>query len=211
MAAMRWRLDISGESQVSFDSRRGATSTPTRESLAEYHAPPGFPSDGNLASVTSVPARRKRGKHIPPSAVSAEGVRKVRASARRVRLKAAYAVAWRDATQPTRGLCTSALMLYMCGNSVQIFSVMTVVTVLVMHVQALLGTRALFRGVVQRDPDLAGHLLPQIAIHAFLCFVGVAAALYKCGKMGFLPTEESDWIGLLPVPVTFHAPGGLTF
>jgi Protein of unknown function (DUF1077) len=208
---MRWRLDIPDKSHVSFDSRPGATSNTTRDALAEYHAPPGFPSDRNLAGFTSAHARRKKVKPLPPSEVSAEGVRKVRASARRVRLKAAYAVAWRDATQPTRGLCTSALMLYMCGNSVQIFSVMTVVTVLVMHVQALLGTRALFRGVMQREPDLAGHLLPQIAIHAFLCLIGVAAALYKCGKMGFLPTEESDWIGLLPVPVTFHAPGGLTF
>jgi hypothetical protein len=80
-----------------------------------------------------------------------------------------------------------------------------------MHARALFGTRALFRGVVQEEPDLAGHLLPQMSVYAFLCSVGVAGALYKCRELGFLPTEESDWIGLLPVPYSFYVPGGSCF
>lgn len=89
-------------------------------------------------------------------------------------------------------------MLYMAAPDVQVFSVMSVVTVGFMQVRGLLGVRRAFRGIVDGCRDVQGRLWAQVSVYALLYALGVTAAALKCGQMGFLPTKESDWVGLLP-------------
>jgi ER membrane protein complex subunit 4 len=91
-------------------------------------------------------------------------------------------------------------MLWAAGGSVQVFSVMSVATVATMQARAVLAVRARFRAVVDVTPELRGRLWAQVAVYLALCGVGLAAVGWKCAELGFLPTEESDWVALLPPP-----------
>lgn len=179
-------MDLLDRSRLRLDAR-APVGAAARAALAAHAAPPAW---SDAAAATPMPRRRRppRPKDVTSSA-----------AARRKAAQVAYAAAWRDAFAPVRGLLTAWLMLWMAGSAVQVFSVMSVVTVLVMQVQGLLGVRKKFAKAVRKNADLEGRLMPQVVVCTVLCCGGVAMALWKCHMLGFLPTEESDWIALLPV------------
>lgn len=192
------RLDLHDTSHVS-RSARAPLSQAARDAIARYPVPPGYPVDGGVLAAR--PARRQR-----PAAPATSKV-----AARRTAAQEAYAAAWRVAFSPVRGLLTGGFMLYMAGTSVQAFSVMSVVTVGFMQLQGLFGGRSAFRGIVEGCRDVRGRLWGQVVVYFLLCGLGVAAAAKKCGEMGFLPTAESDWVGMLGgEPTGEIVYGGLT-
>lgn len=188
--ASRGRLDLLDRSRISVAARDGI-SAPARSALTEYSLPPSFPSEG--LPTGRVPTRRNAKATAPDRNTAA-----AREQLRRDAMREAYAATWRDAFSPARNLLTSGFMLWMAGNSVQVFSVMSVVTVLTMQLQSLLGVRQWFTATLKKNEDLRGRLAPQAIVYTVICGVGVGVALWKCNTLGFLPTEESDWIALLP-------------
>lgn len=187
-----WRIDLTNRSHASERSRPQSASA--REAIAEFSAPPGFPADGLLSAL---PARRVSARDGVEQMTS-RAQREAADAARRATLYRDYRSSWSAAFSPLRTLFTSALMLFLSGADVHVFSVMAVVTVFALHVQALFATRATFQKLVQQNSDLKGLVSPQAFVHFLLCVIGICGALYKCQLLGFLPTEESDWIGLLP-------------
>lgn len=187
-----WRIDLTDRSRLSERSR--PLSTPVRDAISEHSTPVGFPENGIL---NARPARRSAvGDHDKRRLPREQQMAAV--AARRAWLQKAYSSSWHAAFSPMRSLIMSALMLYISGSDVHVFSVMAVVTVLVMHVQALTSTPEKFKMIVEKNSDLEGRVIPQMLVHMLACVVGIGGALYKCQLLGFLPTTESDWVALMP-------------
>jgi hypothetical protein len=198
------RLDLLDRSRVSVSARDGV-STAARAALTIYASPPSFPVGG--LPTGEVPLRMAAVK-----AAQAQSTSAARENARREAMREAYAASWKEAFSPLRNLLTTGLMLWMAGNSVQVFSVMSAVTALTMQLQGLFAVRRRFGAIVKANADLQGRLVPQAIVYVLLYGVGVGLALHKCNVLGFLPTEESDWIGLLPSEhVEPSVLGGVTF
>lgn len=104
--------------------------------------------------------------------------------------KIQVARAWDAAFGPTKALPMSAIMLYMSGNSVQLFSMMSIYMMLSNTVQGLVNVDAVFAPYRSTRHSLA----PQITFYVVCQLAAIGIALYKCWSMGLFPTEPSDWL-----------------
>lgn len=201
------RLDLTDRSHV-FIPERPSTGVGSRAARGEYASPPGFPAGGLLAAR---PARRAAATESA-SRKTAAALRADQEVARREKMQKDYMAAWSDAFSPGRSLFTSGFMMWMAGNSVHVFSIMSVFTVVFMQFKALFGVFATFKRVVRRNPDLKGRLGGHVVLYLALCLFGVVGALYKCQLLGLLPTEEGDWVALLPAETpSLPIRGGMAF
>ncbi|KAJ1028700.1 hypothetical protein NDA16_001866 [Ustilago loliicola] len=92
------------------------------------------------------------------------------------------AKAWELAYSPAKSLPMNAIMLYMSGSGVQIFSMMAVGMLITGPIKGI--------STMNSGQSL---LLPKILF--ILCqLAGLVIGLYKCWSMGLLPTETSDWL-----------------
>ncbi|KAJ1924495.1 hypothetical protein IWQ60_005167 [Tieghemiomyces parasiticus] len=117
--------------------------------------------------------------------------------------------AWDQSLAPAKSLPMNLFMMWMSGNSVQIFNLVITVMMFFQPVKALLGVQDAFRrfeapaeGGPTRDVNL---LLPK-AVFCLINLGCVALGLWKCSKMGLLPTTSSDWLAFETAPqVLDHA------
>jgi ER membrane protein complex subunit 4 len=105
-------------------------------------------------------------------------------------------------------------MLWMSGNSVQIFSIIITVMLLWNSGKAMIGVNNVFkpyyvsvpaststpskqqRGTKTPQPPKNPLFLPKVAYVLFQCAL-FGMGLYKCGGMGLLPTATSDWLAFM--------------
>ncbi|KAN0063253.1 hypothetical protein ACQY0O_004417 [Thecaphora frezii] len=100
------------------------------------------------------------------------------------------AKAWELAYSPAKSLPMNAIMLYMSGSGVQIFSMMAVGMLITGPAKGVSTMNTAFARYASPNHSL---LLPKIVF--ILCqMAAVALGLYKCWSMGLLPTESSDWL-----------------
>ncbi|KND01888.1 chaperone EMC4 [Spizellomyces punctatus DAOM BR117] len=129
--------------------------------------------------------------------------------------------AWDAALAPGKSIPMNAIMLYMSGNSIQIFSVLVTVMLLWNSIKAIMGVNTVFdrfstkstetrpRGIaallaLSSDP----LLLPKLA-YIVLQFGCLALGVWKCGAMGLLPTAHSDWLAFMePKKILEYGVGG---
>ncbi|SAL97773.1 hypothetical protein [Absidia glauca] len=99
--------------------------------------------------------------------------------------------AWDVAMGPAKTIPMNAIMIYMSGNGVQIFSVMITVMLFITPIKAImsLGQRS-----KQPGADLLVSKLTFIGLHLLTICLGV----YKINAMGLLPTTTSDMLAFLP-------------
>ncbi|KAJ3348335.1 hypothetical protein HDU91_006585 [Kappamyces sp. JEL0680] len=108
----------------------------------------------------------------------------------------------------------NAFMLYMSGNSIQIFSIMITVMLFWNSLTALLGATAAFEQF-QKTPGEGStsgfsglkRLLESNIYLPWLVYVVIQAAnlglgVWKCNGMGLLPTTYSDWLSFME-PIQF--------
>jgi len=106
-----------------------------------------------------------------------------------------YKAAMGVATAPGKQLLMTGFMLWMTGNSLQIFSIMMLGMAFWQPLQKLLNVNAEFARFADSEVDLT---LPKLAfIGCNLLALGLA--LYKSQAMGLLPTSAIDWLGPLIV------------
>ncbi|KAJ8322950.1 hypothetical protein O5D80_008468 [Batrachochytrium dendrobatidis] len=117
--------------------------------------------------------------------------------------------AWDTALAPAKSIPMNALMLYMSGNSIQIFSILITVMLLFNSAKSMMCVSQAFERfqTVTSTAKLTGFaawkafllnplLLPMTAF--FLIQAGnLALGVWKCGAMGLLPTATSDWLAFL--------------
>ncbi|OSX80658.1 hypothetical protein BU14_0033s0003 [Porphyra umbilicalis] len=105
-------------------------------------------------------------------------------------------------------LLSTGAMLWMSGSRVGVFSVLSAVTGVGVHVAALRTVLAPFHALAVVDPAVKPHLLLPKAVAVGLVLAGVGLSVGKCAALGFLPTAEGDWGGLLRPRVQLDIVGG---
>ncbi|KAF9164954.1 hypothetical protein DFQ27_006410 [Actinomortierella ambigua] len=106
--------------------------------------------------------------------------------------------AWDVALAPGKQLPMQAFMLWMSGNSVQIFSVAITAMLMFSPIRAILNMAQVFdrfesaSGVKQSFTESALYL-PKITFIA-MQLLSILLGMWKLNSMGLLPTSHSDWL-----------------
>jgi hypothetical protein len=115
----------------------------------------------------------------------------------------------------------NAFMLWMSGNSVQIFSILITSMLLYNPIKSVLQVNELFdrfeddegeevKADFSADTGISGllgmsnpFLLPKIAFVA-VQLLSLGLGVWKMGSMGLLPTSASDWLAFLEPNVSLE-------
>lgn len=100
-------------------------------------------------------------------------------------------IAW----APGKGLFMTAFMMYMSGNTLNIFSIMITGMALMTPVKAIAGIQAAFQSAHDVQIDLTLAKTVYVGMH----LLSLSIPLYKCANMGLLPLTSADWTWLLPL------------
>ncbi|KAK4509044.1 uncharacterized protein ATC70_007394 [Mucor velutinosus] len=110
--------------------------------------------------------------------------------------------AWDVAMGPAKSIPMNAIMIYMSGTSLQIFTVMVTAMLFFNPVKAIMTTQQTFSrfesdttttGKAQPKVDLTMPKLTFIGLHIVTILLGV----YKVNAMGLLPNTASDWLAFI--------------
>lgn len=93
--------------------------------------------------------------------------------------------AWEVALAPVKNLPMTAIMMYMTGNSLQIFSIMMVFMAFKNPIAGLLGTNQAFERF-ETDTNKTKMLQVKLAYVA-MQLVALAVGIWKVNAMGLLP------------------------
>lgn len=103
---------------------------------------------------------------------------------------------WELAQSPLKNVGMMAFMMWMAGNTIQVFSIGVTFTGIFQPIKAIMGSGPLFARFSDAKTETALPRLQYCAIQ----FGGFLFALYKLNAMGLMPTHTSDWISSLAVP-----------
>ncbi|KAI9088896.1 hypothetical protein DFS34DRAFT_417493 [Phlyctochytrium arcticum] len=123
--------------------------------------------------------------------------------------------AWDVALAPGKSIPMNAIMLYMSGNSIQIFSVLVTVMLLWNSLKAIMGVNTVFskfanttaekrpQGIAALVALASDPLMMPKLVYVLLQCGCLGLGVWKCGGMGLLPTTQSDWLAFMDpkVPV----------
>lgn len=93
--------------------------------------------------------------------------------------------AWEVALAPVKQLPMTAIMMYMSGNSLQMFSIMMVVMAFKTPVMGLMGTNQAFEKF--DSPGTRANLLAVKAVYVAMQLLALALGVWKVNGMGLLP------------------------
>lgn len=100
--------------------------------------------------------------------------------------------AWEVALAPVKNLPMTAIMMYMSGNSLQIFSIMMVFMAFKTPLMGLFSTSQAFERFETESNK--GKMLQVKAAYVLMQCVALALGVWKINAMGLLPTTRSDWL-----------------
>jgi len=100
--------------------------------------------------------------------------------------------AWEVAFAPAKSIPMNAIMMYMSGNSLQIFSIMMVMMLFKNPIMGLMATNSAFSRF--ESEGTRGKILgcKVVYVGLQLCLLGLG--VWKVDQMGLLPTTRSDWL-----------------
>ncbi|KAF3903346.1 hypothetical protein AA313_de0207445 [Arthrobotrys entomopaga] len=107
--------------------------------------------------------------------------------------------AWEVALAPAKSLPMNMIMMYMSGNSLQIFSIMMTVMLFMNPLRALStvgNTFSKFDG-----ESTHGRLVTVKLAYIGLQLLTIAIGIWKVNAMGLLPTTRSDWLAWEHAPM----------
>ncbi len=100
--------------------------------------------------------------------------------------------AWEVALAPAKALPMNAIMMYMSGNSLQIFSIMMVFMLFKNPLSGLLQTNEVFRRYETEGTKKNMWVVKLCYVAMQLLALGLG--VWKVNGMGLLPTTRSDWL-----------------
>ncbi|KAI0131977.1 hypothetical protein BJ170DRAFT_591958 [Xylariales sp. AK1849] len=151
-----------------------------RSKNSNIQDPPGYPSQ-----VTS--GSKKQSKDKDAKALTQ---RKAPTSEEMDTLK--LKKAWEVALAPVKSLPMTAIMMYMSGNSLQIFSIMMVFMAFKNPIMGIIGTNTAFERF--ESESNRGKILQVKLAYVAMQVVALALGVWKVNAMGLLPTTRSDWL-----------------
>ncbi|KAH9883763.1 hypothetical protein F4778DRAFT_801046 [Xylariomycetidae sp. FL2044] len=104
--------------------------------------------------------------------------------------------AWEVALAPVKNLPMTAIMMYMSGNSLQIFSIMMVYMAFKNPFMGILSTNQAFERF-ESDTNKGKMVQVKLAYIA-MQLLALAVGVWKVNAMGLLPTTRSDWLAWEP-------------
>ncbi|KAK4449960.1 ER membrane protein complex subunit 4 [Podospora aff. communis PSN243] len=140
--------------------------------------PPGYPSSQTPGSKKKDAAKDGKPQKKAPTAEEMDTLK----------LKKA----WEVALGPVKGLPMTGIMMYMSGNSLQIFSIMMVFMAFKNPIMGILGTNQAFERF-ETDTNRAKIVQVKLAYVA-MQLLALALGVWKVNSMGLLPTTRSDWL-----------------
>lgn len=93
--------------------------------------------------------------------------------------------AWEVALAPVKQLPMTAIMMYMSGNSLQIFSIMMVIMAFKNPIVGLMGTNQAFARF--ESAGIQSKLLGVKAVYVAMQILALALGIWKVNGMGLLP------------------------
>lgn len=93
--------------------------------------------------------------------------------------------AWEIAIAPSKQIPMNAIMMYMSGNSLQIFSIMMVLMLFKGPIQGIINTNAAF--AKYETPSTHSRLLGVKAVYMLMQLVLLGLGIWKVNAMGLLP------------------------
>lgn len=93
--------------------------------------------------------------------------------------------AWEIAIGPSKQLPMNAIMMYMSGNSLQIFSIMMVFMLFKGPIQGLINTNEAFARY--ETPSTRGRLVAVKLVYVLMQLLLLALGIWKVNAMGLLP------------------------
>ncbi|KAJ1331875.1 ER membrane protein complex subunit 4 [Microdochium nivale] len=100
--------------------------------------------------------------------------------------------AWEVALAPVKNLPMTAIMMYMSGNSLQIFSIMMVLMAFKGPIMGIVATNQAFERF-ESDTN-RGKVLQVKLAYVVMQILALALGVWKVNSMGLLPTTRSDWL-----------------
>jgi len=100
--------------------------------------------------------------------------------------------AWEVALAPVKSLPMTAIMMYMSGNSLQIFSIMMVFMAFKNPAMGLMNTNQAFEKF--QSERNAAQMLQVKFVYVVCQLVALGVGIWKINQMGLLPTTRSDWL-----------------
>lgn len=185
----RWAIDLTEDPTGML--RRGSGAPESHEIVRELSNPPGWVEERVLEQARGSLSMEGGGKRTSEVVVTKEE--------KRERFKMLTKKSWELAFSPGRSLFIVGVMLFFTGSGTNIFSIMTMVSVLFMQLKTMSAVNATFRPITDAEKELTRFILLPKFVYLLLCAVGVGLAMYKGNKLGFLPTTESDWSKLLQI------------
>ncbi|KAG6009601.1 hypothetical protein E4U21_001968 [Claviceps maximensis] len=100
--------------------------------------------------------------------------------------------AWEIALAPVKALPMTGIMMYMSGNSLQIFSIMMVFMAFKNPIVGLMATNQAFERF--NSEKNAAQILQIKLVYVVMQLIALAVGIWKVNSMGLLPTTRSDWL-----------------
>ncbi|KAL3474853.1 hypothetical protein BJX99DRAFT_171018 [Aspergillus californicus] len=155
--------------------------------VVELNSPLPRPS-GSTSSIPDPPGfTRKAGKGRTDKSPTSPSTSKP-ADTDTLKLKKA----WEIALAPSKQIPMNGIMMYMSGNSLQIFSIMMVLMLFKGPIQGLINTNAVFAKF--ESETLGNKMLGVKAVYVLMQFLLLGLGIWKVNAMGLLPTTRSDWL-----------------
>ena len=102
--------------------------------------------------------------------------------------------AWNTATSPMSSIFMNVFFFWMMGNSVHIFTLIFMFTLMYNTVKATGSTNDVFRRFEQVKDAVIFYKLIYMGINGIVLAIG----LYKLYNMGLLPLHPADYVDLVP-------------
>ncbi|KAK4099297.1 hypothetical protein N658DRAFT_498444 [Parathielavia hyrcaniae] len=100
--------------------------------------------------------------------------------------------AWEVALAPIKSLPMTGIMMYMSGNSLQIFSIMMVFMAFKNPIMGIIGTNQAFE---RFETETNRTKILQVKLtYVVMQLLALALGIWKVNGMGLLPTTRSDWL-----------------
>jgi len=136
---------------------------------------------------------------IPGNFSNTDDHKKLKPSDHEAKIRAA---AMQIAYAPGKNLMMTCFMMWMSGNTIQIFSIMTLCMGLWGPLSKIANTQKEFTRFSESKIDLTLAKLVFIVLN----FVGIGVAMYKASTLGLLPTP-TDWLSAAVRPAQEYSTG----
>ncbi|THD26267.1 ER membrane protein complex subunit 4 [Fasciola hepatica] len=103
---------------------------------------------------------------------------------------------WNIALGPLKQVPMNLFIMWISGNSISFFPLMSVIMLFLRPIQALFSIQTTFSLIEGSQAPM------QRLVYVFGNFVMIALAMYKCHTMGLLPTYASDWLSFVEPPLS---------